>query len=444
MPRRPCAQIRTLAQLGQVAAHERLDAGAARAPGAGDPAAAIRNQQRIELEEKLRTEEALRKSEDRYRVLAEAAQDLIFVLTPDGRIEFSNSYAAKMTGMDPQAAVGRDIEELFPPEVAAGQRRSILKVCTTGQAVDIERLTPFPTGPRWLNTRLVPIKDAAGTVTAVLGIARDITERKAAEVEAATIRDQLAHVSRLASLGELATTMAHEVNQPLTAIAANAQASRRWMNQEPLDRTELTATLDDIAADALRAGAIIRRLRALVEKQPSEQRPVDLNTLVQDVVRLVAYDLPLKAITFRMDLAADLPAVTGDRVQLQQVLLNLLLNAIEAIVANGDAEGSKIELRTVCTDGGVAVEVADNGVGFDPARAATIFDPFVTTKAGGLGMGLSIGRTIAAAHGGRLWATRNAERGATFHLSLPVASSEPEDEQGRAANRDRERKTTTD
>ena len=276
---------------------------------------------------------------------------------------------------------------------------------------------------------VVTVETVDGAPSELRGFFVDITERKAAEAEATAIRDQLAHVSRLASLGELATTMAHEVNQPLTAIAANAQASRRWMNQEPLDRTELTATLDDIAADALRAGAIIRRLRALVEKQPSEQRPVDLNTLVQDVVRLVAYDLPLKAITFRMDLAADLPAVTGDRVQLQQVLLNLLLNAIEAIVANGDAEGSKIELRTVCTDGGVAVEVADNGVGFDPARAATIFDPFVTTKAGGLGMGLSIGRTIAAAHGGRLWATRNAERGATFHLSLPVASAEPEDEQ---------------
>ena len=220
-------------------------------------------------------------------------------------------------------------------------------------------------------------------------------------------------------MGELATTMAHEVNQPLTAIAANAQAGRRWMNQEPLDRSELTATLDDIAADALRAGAIIRRLRALVEKQPSEQRPVDLNTLVQDVVRLVAYDLPLKAISVSVDLAADLPAVTGDRVQLQQVLLNLLLNAIEAIVANADSEDGKIELRTICVDDGVAVEVADNGVGFDAARAATIFDPFVTTKAGGAGDG-----PVDRSHhrgGPRRAAVGHAERRARRHLPPPPA-----------------------
>ncbi len=364
--------------------------------------------------------EAVRESEARYRILAEAAQDLIFVLTPDARLEYINSYAADRFGFDVDAVTGRHVDEFFPPEVAAGQRRSILRVCTTGEAVDVERLTPFPTGHTWLSTRLVPVKDAAGNVTAVLGVSRDITKHKTTEAAAAALRDQLAHVTRLGTLGELTSALAHEINQPLTAITANAEASRRWLDQEPLDRAELSATLDDIATDALRAGAIIHRLRSLVRKLPAEYRPVDLNALADEVISLVADDMRLKEINVRVDLAADLPPVSGDRVQLQQVLLNLLVNAIEAIAQTGDMAAGEIALQTARADGEVAVSVVDNGVGFDPVGVASMFDPFMTTKAEGMGMGLSISRTIAEAHGGRLWATRNPEGGATLHLRLPV------------------------
>jgi PAS domain S-box-containing protein len=380
----------------------------------------------VDITDRRQTERALHESEATFRGFAEKSR--AGILTTDGtRYIYVNPRYAEMTGY-----TEAELLRMAPADVVISDSRQMLadrmQARLRGEPEPAQYETQILTKQgetRWVDvsaTRVVTGERPVNLCTIV-----DISERKAGEAAMDALRDQLAHVTRLSTLGELTSGLAHEINQPLAALLTNAQAGRRLLEQEPLDRAELAAALDDIAADARRAGAIIHRLGALVQKRPSERRPVDLHELVREVVQLVASDLRLKAIDVRYDLATDLPPVVGDRVQLQQVMLNLMVNAMEAIDRTGDERDGEVVIRTARADGGVAVAVEDNGVGIDAVGTARIFDPFVTTKAEGMGMGLSISTTIAQAHGGRLWATRNTERGATFHLSLPVAAPHADD-----------------
>jgi signal transduction histidine kinase len=244
--------------------------------------------------------------------------------------------------------------------------------------------------------------------------------RQRAEDQAHARREELAHAQRVATLGELSASLAHEITQPLTAIAANAQAARRML-ATPAAGGELNEALGDIAGDAERAGSIVRRVRAMVRKQPGERQPVDINATVAGVTTILRRDIAQADISLQLRLAEDLPRVLGDAVQLQQVVLNLLVNACHAMAAVVD--GPRV-LRIETAEpkpGSVEITVADTGAGVAGPKLERMFEPFVSSKAEGLGMGLSIKRSIVEAHGGHIVATRNRDRGLTLRVTLPTA-----------------------
>jgi signal transduction histidine kinase len=245
--------------------------------------------------------------------------------------------------------------------------------------------------------------------------------RQRAEDQARARREELAHAQRVATVGELSASLAHEITQPLTAIAANAQAARRLLVTSPGEGGELSEALVDIAGDASRAGAIVRRLRALVRKQPGERQLVDVNATVTEVATILRRDIAQADVSVQFRLAEHGPRVMGDAVQLQQVMLNLLVNACQAMA--GVVDGPRV-LRIETAEpkpGSVEIAVADTGVGVPGPEFERIFEPFVSSKAEGLGMGLSINRSIVEAHGGHIVATRNPDRGLTLRVTLPSA-----------------------
>ncbi|WP_084909539.1 PAS domain-containing sensor histidine kinase [Burkholderia ubonensis] len=239
-------------------------------------------------------------------------------------------------------------------------------------------------------------------------------------VELQRNRQELAHLTRISALGELAGSLAHELNQPLTAILSNAQAAQHFLDADPINLAEVRETLKDIVADNCRAGEIIRKMRALVRKGDVDLQPLDVGGVVRDVVLLVHSDAILRRIRTTFDIEDALPSVRGDRVQLQQVVLNLLLNGFDA-VHDGPAADRVVTVRVWAEpEGAVRICVCDRGRGLTVDQFDRIFKPFFTSKPHGLGLGLSISRTIVAAHGGRLWAENNADRGASFHVALPA------------------------
>jgi two-component system sensor kinase FixL len=230
-------------------------------------------------------------------------------------------------------------------------------------------------------------------------------------------RGDLAHALRVATLGELATSLAHEINQPLAAIASNALAARRLLTSGQAG-TDLPEVLRDIAADAQRAGQVIRRLRTLFKKEQNERQPVDLTEVIKEVVGLLRKDLERRRVRLEVSLGPDTPRVLGDVVQLQQVMLNVVVNAAEAMTRDGAPRVLRVE--AVSREPGIlTIAVRDSGIGVESSELEHIFERFVTSKPEGLGMGLSISRSIIAAHAGRIWATRNPDRGLTMHIELP-------------------------
>jgi two-component system sensor kinase FixL len=249
--------------------------------------------------------------------------------------------------------------------------------------------------------------------------------RRRSEMEGQRLRQDLAHVGRVSTVGELTASLAHELNQPLTAILANAQAIRRMLESDKADPAELRAIVGDIVDDDKRASEVISRLRGLLKKGTLERSNVDMSELVGQVARLVAGDAILRNVVTQLELAPDLPPVYGDRVQLQQVVLNLILNGLDAM-RDSKAGNRTLVLRTA-RDGPATVEVTvqDSGAGIEKTDLDHIFAPFYTTKADGLGMGLAIVRSIVEAHAGRVGARNNPEGGATFSFALPAVKEGP-------------------
>jgi C4-dicarboxylate-specific signal transduction histidine kinase len=248
-----------------------------------------------------------------------------------------------------------------------------------------------------------------------VGTLMDVTERRRAEEE----RQALAHANRITTMGQLTASIAHEVNQPIAAVVTNAQAALRWLNMQPSDPEEVRQALDRIVSNGRRAGEVIGRIRALVTKMPPRKDRLDINDTIREVVALTGSELHRNGTSLQTQLADRLPLVPGDRIQLQQVMLNLILNAVEAM--SGSREGSRELLISTEEDGanGVRVAVRDWGPGVKPVSLNRLFDAFYTTKPDGMGMGLSICRSIIEAHGGRVWAAPNAPQGAVFQFTLP-------------------------
>lgn len=273
-------------------------------------------------------------------------------------------------------------------------------------------------GVRWMFSRGRVELDTNGKPALMRGVVLDVTQRRQMEADAREQRDELTHLSRVAMLGELLGSIAHELNQPLAAILSNAQAAQRFLVQGPSSHDEVSQILKDIVDENKRAGDLIRRLRVLFKKGEIQLQPLDANELVRDVLKLMRGDLINRRVAASTELAPRLPEVSGDPVQLQQVLLNLLINAADA-APDGASEVHHILVRTELTnDGEVCISVIDRGRGIISAELARVFEPFVTSKKHGLGLGLTVCRTIVQAHSGRIWAENNAGPGATFRFTL--------------------------
>jgi two-component system sensor kinase FixL len=253
-----------------------------------------------------------------------------------------------------------------------------------------------------------------------IGAAVDITQEREIALTVQRQRDELAHVARISTMGELATSLAHELNQPLTAILSNAQAAQRFLAADPVNIGELRAILHDIVEDDSRAGEVVRRVRELVKKGELEVTALDVDTIVRDVVTLIHSDAILHNVNILLQMDPGAPKVRGDKVQLQQVVLNLLLNAFHAM-KDCPVNERQVTVRTELIEAReVIIAVHDCGEGLKNDQLDKILQPFYTTKENGLGLGLAISRSIVEAHGGRLWAQNNPDRGATIYFTVPV------------------------
>jgi PAS domain S-box-containing protein len=360
---------------------------------------------------------------ERFRMLVEASPSAMVVVDQSGRITFSNRQAGQVFGYSRDELVGLNVDRLVPEAYQHDhtQDRAAFNEHPDTRTMGVSRNlfglrkdgTPVP-----VEIALNPV-EIDGSQSVLASIA-DISERLRLEHESMIQRDELAHLSRVALLAELSGSLAHELNQPLTAILSNAQAATRFLAHSPPNIEEVRESLVNIVESDKRAGEVIRRLRAMLRKDPPEFQRLDLNEVVQDVLRIIRSDLLNRSVETRLELAEDLPLVHGDRVQLQQVLLNLIMNGSDAMAElNG---GRILTLRTSTpTSENVEVSIGDVGRGIPEGDLDRIFSPFVTSKREGMGLGLAVCTTIAEAHSGRLWASNNAGAGATLHLELPVA-----------------------
>jgi C4-dicarboxylate-specific signal transduction histidine kinase len=308
---------------------------------------------------------------------------------------------------------------LIPPD-RQGEESLILDKLRRGESVDhFETIRVMKDG-REIHVSLAvsPIRNAAGQVVGASKIARDISQRRRAENALRQAQSELAHVARVTTLGEMAASIAHEVDQPLSGVVINAKACLRFLAGESPNLAEVRDGLQAIARDGRRASEVTARIRALARRSPAEKQLLDVDALVREVVALAEGEVRRKRANVCTQLAGDLPRVLGDPVQLQQVVLNLLLNGLDAM-SDVDDRPRELTIRTE-TEGAdhVHVAVRDSGAGVDPEHASRMFDPFYSTKPEGLGMGLSISRTIVEHHGGRLWAAPNDDHGTTFHFTV--------------------------
>jgi PAS domain S-box-containing protein len=373
----------------------------------------------VDITDRKRADEAVRASEDLFaRAFRSSPDAMVISRRADGQIIDVNDRWEALFGYPRAAAVGRTMAEL--PLAASPQDQATLRrlIEGPGPVRDVEAQFVTRSGePREtiVATETVEMGGHACFITTI----RDITERQRAQREAQEQRQLLTHLGRVAVLGELSGALAHELSQPLTAILSNAQAARRMLARQPVDLREIDEILEDIASADRRAGEVIRRLRAMFKRGESNRQLLDLNELTRDVLDFARSDLLTRHVQVTTRLASDLPRVRGDSVQVQQVLLNLIVNGCEAMIDNEPNDRTLVIETSLVDHDTVGISVLDNGSGIRADILDQLFEPFVTTKRQGLGLGLTICRSIATAHGGQLWAGNNEGRGSVFRLLLP-------------------------
>ena len=349
----------------------------------------------------------------------ETSPDAIYIVGRDYRYRRVNPVFARRWRVPAEEIVGMHMADLAGKEPFEETYKPNLDRCFAGEEVSFGGWFPTPGGRRYLAATYSPLRPESELVLAALAVTRDLTDRVRESEALQEAQAELAHVTRVMTLGELTASIAHEVNQPLAAIVADANASLNWLAASPPDLGSVREALVAIVKDGHRASEVIQRIRQLATKTSPQKARLDMNDVIRDVVPLIGTEMRSHEVSVRIDLAPALPPVLADRVQLQQVLINLVMNGIEAM-ASIDGRSRELVIRSQPGDDDhVVVAVQDAGVGIDAQKTDQLFSAFYTTKPDGMGMGLSISRSIIAAHGGRLWATPNPDHGATFHFALP-------------------------
>jgi PAS domain S-box-containing protein len=372
-----------------------------------------------------RREEALRLSDANFATAFHSNPCAMTITRlADARFLGVNASFERQTGFPRDEVIGRTVQELGlwvdPDDLAS--LRIAMRAGTVGS-----REVRF----RARSGALVTVVCSAeiimfGGERCVLGVGLDVTERKHAEAQAAKLRDELAHLGRVSILEALAGSLAHEIKQPLTAVMAHAETGLLLLAARPPRLKELGEVLSDIVRDNKRAGDVVRRLRTLLKKSDSQHEALDVNCIVSDVVKLIQSNAVGRRIGLTVELAPDMRPMLGDRVQIQQVVINFLMNAFDAVQPLDPAD-RHVRLRTFCRDGDAAIEVIDYGPGLADDALGRVFEPFYTTKQEGLGLGLPICRTIVEAHGGTIEVRRNPGSGMTFLASFPLLELRPDE-----------------
>jgi two-component system sensor kinase FixL len=371
---------------------------------------------------------AQKHAEEKFRLTVEASPNGIILVDEKGNIVLVNSQTEKLFGYTREEIIGRSVETLVPQRFRhahPGYRRAFFEAPTAramgaGRELFARRKdgTEFP-----VEIGLAPIETPEGTF--VLSAVVDITARKKAELEAQRHRTEVAHLSRVALMSEMSTSLAHELNQPLSGIVSNAAAGQRFIDRGDVTFEEIREILEDIVADGRRAGDVVRGIRAMVKKGQAIRQQMNLNDVVAKVVQIVSPDALLRSCEVETALQPNLPPITGDPIQFQQVLLNLVLNAFDAM-RDTPVSSRKVTIVTEWNgDGAVRASVRDHGAGIPEQARDRIFDPFFTTKTEGLGMGLAIVRSIIESHGGTMAVDNPNDGGARFYFTLPVKMGPP-------------------
>jgi PAS domain S-box-containing protein len=361
----------------------------------------------------------LQEQEKKFRDAVETMPALAFVADPKGNRTFMNRGWLEYTGLSPDEASGSGWEKAIHPDDLKRVTERWRKSQTTGESLDYEaRLRRGSDGVyRWFQTRARPLRDGRGKIVKWCGVANDIEDRKRAE----RLQADLTHASRVSTMGELVASISHELAQPLTVTTANARASLRWLQRDPPNLLEVRKGTERIMEAGTLASEIINRLRSLYKKAPPKRELVAMNEVIGEMTGMLRSEARRHGVSIRTDLTDDLPITVADRVQLQQVLMNLVLNGIEAMKDSGGVLTVKSQLGE---DSQIEISVNDTGPGLPLDKADQIFDAFFTTKPQGSGMGLAICKSIVESHGGRIWANGDGGRGARFHFTLPAAPAE--------------------
>jgi PAS domain S-box-containing protein len=328
----------------------------------------------------------------------------------------------RVYGFDPSdglAAWEKRLQRIHPDDRARRQQ-IIDKAITEKSEYEVEYRILLPDGAvRHIYSVGHPVLDASGDLVQFLGSSTDITEHRRAEEALRQAQADLARISRVTTMGELTASLAHEVNQPIAAAVTDANTCLRWLNRENPDLEEARQAASRVVKDATRAAEVISRTRLLFKKGSLQWELVDMNEVIREMLAWMIGDMSRRSIAVRLELGEDLPQIIGDRVQLQQVLMNLMVNGIDAMKDSDGTRELAIKSRPG-ENGQILVSISDTGVGLPAEQADKIFNAFFTTKPNGTGMGLRISRSIIESHGGRLWASDNSPRGASFHLTLPI------------------------